>query len=79
MKICTTCRTDKPGDAFGRDKRNRDGLQSRCRDCDAARWRTKRADLAESRLDSTDYYPPPPAGLTMSDWLENAARRLAHV
>lgn len=33
MKFCPTCETDKPPEAFNRDARRADGLQSKCREC----------------------------------------------
>ena len=33
MKICTKCKEIKEDRDFGRDKRNKNGLQSRCKNC----------------------------------------------
>ena len=36
-KLCTTCQQAKPLAAFGRDRSRRDGLDRRCKTCEAAR------------------------------------------
>jgi hypothetical protein len=33
VKFCTTCKLDKPLTGFNKNKSRKDGLQSRCRDC----------------------------------------------
>jgi len=33
MKICSTCKLNKPKNEFSKNKQNRDGLQHRCRIC----------------------------------------------
>ena len=33
LKSCSTCRIDKPADAYHRSRSTRDGLDPRCRDC----------------------------------------------
>lgn len=41
MKTCRRCKSVKPDEAFGRDKRYRDGLSSWCRECfreNNSRW-----------------------------------------
>lgn len=37
MKLCRSCSTDKPRDMFTRSKKTKDGLQSYCKSCYAAR------------------------------------------
>lgn len=37
MKRCTTCGKEKPEAEFAKDKRNKDGLDSRCKKCGVAR------------------------------------------
>jgi hypothetical protein len=39
-KTCSCCDRDLPVSAFGRSKATRSGLQSWCRECKAAGWRT---------------------------------------
>jgi len=40
-KYCSGCKTEKARSEFGGDMRNVDHLQSRCKDCEAARSRTR--------------------------------------
>lgn len=56
MKTCSACRAKKPRDAFNKNRRRKDGLQSRCRECVQQRARetyqrspTRRAQVAERR------------------------------
>lgn len=46
-KYCGGCKRDRPRDAFGAHNRNRDGLRTQCRDCEAER--NKRAYNAMSQ------------------------------
>ena len=43
LRRCSGCQRDLPPDAFNRDKKNRDGLNSYCRECHGA---TKKAAYA---------------------------------
>lgn len=42
MKRCSTCKWNKPLDAFHKNKATRDGLQNVCTDCYRQRWGTGR-------------------------------------
>lgn len=50
-KACTKCGEVKPLEAFHRDKRNKDGLMGRCRDCNRDRMRQRRQDQTKLELD----------------------------
>lgn len=39
MKLCYTCRTDKPEESFNRNRSRRDGLNSICKECSGERSR----------------------------------------
>lgn len=39
MKLCSNCKESKPLSGFNRNKSQRDGLQTFCRDCDCKRKR----------------------------------------
>ncbi len=41
-KRCHACRQDRPALDFAEDARSTDGLQGRCRECNAARMRARR-------------------------------------
>ncbi|GAB1641748.1 hypothetical protein KRMM14A1259_21710 [Krasilnikovia sp. MM14-A1259] len=41
-KKCVSCGRDRPMLAFAEDRRSGDGFQSRCRECDADRQRSRR-------------------------------------
>ena len=41
-KRCPACRKDRPALDFAEDSRAADGLQGRCRECNAARMRARR-------------------------------------
>ena len=57
VKACNDCGTEKPLDEFARDRRNVDGLQRRCRECQRVRsalhYQATKADPIRSqrRLD----------------------------
>lgn len=56
MKICTLCRTNKPLDAYYRNKTKRDGRQSTCKDCaktDRKKYHT--ANLTKNRKKLREY------------------------
>jgi len=42
MRVCTGCGIEKPHDAFNKCKSKRDGLQSRCKACEAAYYAANR-------------------------------------
>lgn len=51
-KICTSCKSIKPFSAFSKAKRERDGLQSRCKECNSkqsAEYRVNNIDKEKSR------------------------------
>ncbi len=48
MKRCSKCGEEKPASEFGPERRNRDGLSSRCRQCDRERVQVYRAENRES-------------------------------
>jgi hypothetical protein len=54
MKTCTLCRQTKPLAGFPRSRRSRDGLSSRCRECNVAE--TRRAQARQrARLGDEEY------------------------
>jgi len=40
MKKCTKCKQEKPLPEFGRYTRTKDGLDTQCKECRRAKWRT---------------------------------------
>jgi len=40
MKKCTKCKQEKPLAEFGRYTRTKDGLDTQCKECRRAKWRT---------------------------------------
>jgi HNH endonuclease len=48
-KICTRCGECKPVDAFSKDKRSKDGLQSKCKACNAA-YQACNRELISARM-----------------------------
>ena len=36
MKVCNACGIEKPLDAFNKNKRRKDGLSGKCRECESA-------------------------------------------
>lgn len=56
-KACSVCRIDKPRTDFSPDRRNKDGLQSRCKGCgNAANKASREANLQEANRKSREYY-----------------------
>lgn len=51
MVVCVGCKQPKARDCFYRSPRKRNGLQSRCKECNYARHK-------ELRVDRKDYNPP---------------------
>ncbi len=47
-KYCPQCETEKPANAFYRDKHQKDGLTTQCKACRIAYSRTYHADHAEA-------------------------------
>ena len=50
--MCHACGTEKPASEFGREPRNRDGLQRRCTDCERIRKRALRAKVRAADPDA---------------------------
>ena len=56
-KVCSTCKETKPLSAFGRDRKNKDGLKSQCKACKNSGNREQyKADLEESRNRRREWY-----------------------
>lgn len=53
MKTCNKCGAEKPPSHYGKDKRNKDGLQGICEDCRRVHKTTKR----HARLIGMDVHP----------------------
>lgn len=57
-KICSTCKRDKPLAAFSKNRRRRDGLQVRCKQCTADYYQRNRekiiARVAQHRVDNRE-------------------------
>jgi hypothetical protein len=73
-KRCPRCQTVKPADQFGPDKTKRDGLLSRCRDCEAASARARRRRRAPAAQDVPPEPPPAAAEVIEEDPQAIAAR-----
>jgi hypothetical protein len=75
-KRCPRCQTVKPADQFGPDKTKRDGLLSRCRDCEAASARERRRRRASPETTQDGPHEPPPVAVEVieEDPREIAAR-----
>jgi hypothetical protein len=41
VKKCIDCKTEKPLEAFSKDKHTSDGLRSRCRACASVKWKAE--------------------------------------
>ena len=46
-KKCTGCKEEKPAELFGNDSRNKNGLKSRCKDCDKKAAQARQARRAK--------------------------------
>lgn len=55
FKTCTKCRQTKPRKAFQRHPSHRDGLRSRCRECEKPREKARKRDRAAWRAANPDY------------------------
>ena len=44
MKHCRTCQETKPAEAFNKERRKRDGLQAKCRDCEKAYYQAHKVE-----------------------------------
>jgi len=64
VKRCGKCRETKTVSKFSRSRCQKDGLQKRCKECQAGerrrRWELGRAERARKRLEKN---PPPPPGM----------------
>jgi hypothetical protein len=49
-KVCKSCDEEKPSESFHSDLRNKDGLQSRCRDCYANSYTTNKDSIRLKRV-----------------------------
>lgn len=57
LKTCTCCKQARPHDDFSPDRRNKDGLQSRCRECSRAASKAARdADPERARAKERAYF-----------------------
>lgn len=56
MKFCKTCGTGKPFEAFSKSSRNKDGLQSKCKECFSAYY-SKTSGVQRQRY--ADWYANP--------------------
>ena len=56
MKTCTKCKTKKEASDFGKDRRARDGLLSRCKECGLA---YRQSHKPERRVYDQAYYRTP--------------------
>lgn len=59
MKQCSRCKLQKPATDFGKDKRRKDGLRSRCKDCNNTEYREwyYNSDGAESSRRYREAHP----------------------
>ena len=56
-KACSVCRKDKPSADFSPDRRNKDGLQARCKECGrSAKNAARAANLDEANRRGREYY-----------------------
>ncbi|AUO78184.1 hypothetical protein RSEGYP2_24 [Ralstonia phage RsoP1EGY] len=58
MKTCPSCKTEKPHEAFAKNRRNPDGLMTYCRVCDREKskaWREANPEKYRDSLKATKY------------------------
>lgn len=61
-KTCGLCKTEKPIEEFGKNRRTKDGLNGRCKPCHNAAWKKWAAENPEKVRESSARYSKTPAG-----------------
>ena len=70
MKLCRTCNTEKPFEAFSSRSSNKDGLQSKCKECHRAYQKTHYDNNKSYYIEKADKY-----SLDMAEFIRRAKEK----